>query len=266
MRYFFRYIVQSSPEIAAELAAMSVKVKPSGYIGFNIDEADPHAMAIASWAHRRHIEVQVGTRLEPADLVATDWLELLPDWLHGYPQPDEGEFGYLRATYDLSAYCEACGVGLRQVAPFQMKGEPPWGRRSILQLNWVFGECFVTPETWETTFKPFGVGRRPVTDRRHRELTTVVQLVVEELVDVDGTGRPVETCLRCGVVKIQPISSGFFPALRGVPVGAVCRTRQWFGSGAEARQPILVSQELRRAMIRDGVRGASFRPVASRTA
>ena len=43
-----------------------------------------------------------------ADEVSTaKWLELIPDWHHGYPQPEQ-DFGFPKTTYDLANWCADC--------------------------------------------------------------------------------------------------------------------------------------------------------------
>jgi hypothetical protein len=78
-------------------------------------------------------------------------------WYYGYPQPEEmnlaastgaDKFPYLRRTYDFSEACVTCWRGKRQIAPFRMKKSPAWGRRSILQMNWLHEEFFVKPEVY----------------------------------------------------------------------------------------------------------------------
>ena len=106
------------------------------------------------------------TEFTEQEIHAARRCNLRSTWQHGYPQPDELNFGYWQTTYDLSDHCSACGIGMRQKAPFQMKGEPKWGRRAILQLHWVLDEYFVTPELWAGVFEPLGVPCRPVTNTK----------------------------------------------------------------------------------------------------
>jgi hypothetical protein len=118
----------------------------------DIDEASDAWPAVRDWLTRHRAVDFVTTKFSSSEIAEAAWLELQPEWHHGYPQPNEGEFGYRRATYDSSDWCDECWMGLKQNAPFQMKGEPKWGRRGILQLNWVFDEYFVTPEVWSSVF------------------------------------------------------------------------------------------------------------------
>ncbi|MBP9172242.1 MAG: hypothetical protein KBG48_33070 [Kofleriaceae bacterium] len=210
-------------------------------------------------------EGHVTTKFSREEVAQARWLDLVPDWHHGYPQPDEHESGYLSVTYDLSGWCSMCGIGLRQKAPFQMKAEPKWGRRGILQLNWVFDEYFVTPEVWGGLFKPRGIACRSVTNMKGAELETVTQLVVEEEVGIATDGLVPQWCGVCGRVKYRPHVRGFFPALIASPTQSMTRTREYFGSGAAADRRVLVSQELAGALIAAKVRGASLWPTMSRS-
>jgi len=262
MRIVHRVSVSSAPEVSAELADVGVEVGSAGFVSFEVDETNPRWPELRAWIDGRSASDVVTTTFSRGEVAAAPWLELVPDWHHGYPQPDEDSFGYLSATYDLTEYCETCGVGLRQVAPFQMKGEPKWGRRGILQLNWVFDEFFVTPDVWSAVFEPLGVGCRRVMTPRGAELEAVVQLVIENEADVAPDGLEAATCGSCGRAKYVPVVRGPFPALVSEPPGALAKTQQWFGSGASAHHRVLIAQAARRALDAEKVRGVSFRPVA----
>lgn len=189
------------------------------------------------------------------------WLELRPSWHYGYPQPDEDNFGYRQVTYDLSGYCEECGGGKRQKAPFRIKSEPKWGRRSIFQLNWVFDEYFVRPDTYEKIFKPLGIAYREVTNAKGTELKTVLQLVTDEEIRVTVDGLPADTCRKCQRTKYIPVTRGPFPPLAVEPRGHLAKTEQYFGSGASAWKGVIVSQKLASALKEPNFRGVSLRPV-----
>jgi hypothetical protein len=264
MRIIHRISVASSTTIQADLAAAGIEVPAAGMATFEIDQTDPAWPTVAEWAARHQPLDLVRTEFAPAEIDAAGWLELQPGWHHGYPQPKENSFGFRAATYDLADFCQECGVGLAQRAPFQMKAEPPWGGRGMLQLNWVFDEYFTTPAVWETVFAPFGVPRRPVLHRTGAELTTVVQLVVDEPVPVVVDGPPSQQCPRCQRTKFLPVKAGPFPALEREPSGPVARTSQYFGSGGSAFRPVLLRSDLARALTRAKVRGMLLRPLHDR--
>jgi hypothetical protein len=143
-----------------------------------------------------------------------------------------------------------------------MKGEPKWGRRSILQLTWVYDEYFVRPAVWTSVFEPLGVSCRSVTNRRGAELGTVVQLVVEEEVPLVPAGLPTETCAVCRRVKYLPVQRGPIPPPAVEPTRAMARTTEYFGSGGKAFHEVIVAPSVRRAFGEYQVRGASFDRVA----
>jgi len=248
-------------KVQGELARLGIGV-PIGFAGFDVSESDATWPAIQDWLRRRHPIDSVRTRFSADEIAQASWLALGVDNHQGYPQPRDDEFGYREATYDLSDFCPTCGVGLRQKAPFQMRGEPGWGRRGILQMNWVYDEFFVKPDVWESVFEPFGVSRRSVTNRSGRTLETVVQLVADGLVHLDTNGLASETCIACGRVKYLPIVRGPIPRLIELPVGSIVKSVEQFGSGGSAFRAVIVSQELGASLRSAGIRGASFIPVA----
>jgi hypothetical protein len=169
----------------------------------------------------------------------------------------------LAATYDMSDYCRTCGTGLKQKAPFQMKGEPKWGRNSIFQLNWVFDEYFVTPDAWAKVFEPPGIPKRPVLSSKGVELKSVLQLDIDQEAELDVQELHVTACAACGRSKYAPVVRGYSPALMQQPTDSMARSRRYFGSGGSAHKLVLVSQALSQSLVSHGIRGASFRPLRS---
>lgn len=68
-------------------------------------------------------------------------------------------------------------------------------------------------------------------DRAAGELSTVVQLVVDETVPIVPGGLSAERCADCGRLKYLPVNRGFFPKLTAEPVGSMVKTAEYFGSG-----------------------------------
>lgn len=260
MQIIHRISIASSPKIQRELADLGVTVSDHGFVSFEVVETDETWSGLRAWiTHRRALDVAT-TKFSKQELSDARWLEILPDWHHGYPQPNEDEFGFRQVTYDLSGWCEVCGIGKKQKAPFQMKAEPKWGRNGILQLNWVFDEYLVRPEVW-AGLNPLGVASRPVTNAQGVELATVVQLVVEAQVPIKTEGLAFERCRTCGRVKYLPVTRGPFPALAVEPSEPIARTTDYFGSGAQAHRRVIISHVLARSLASAQVRGVSLRPV-----
>jgi len=249
-----------------ELARLGVELPhtkgmPSNLEVFDLAEDDPRWPAVRDWLiSRGEHPGWERTEFTEREVAEARWLNLVPQWHQGYPQPED-DFRYRQITYDGRA-CSECGVGARQRAPFQMTGEPRWGRRSILQLNWVFDEYFTTPEMAAEVFEPLGVQSRRVTNRRGIELKTVVQLMSTEFVSIQASHLPRSTCPRCGEEKLEPLRRGPLPELVAQPSGPIARTREWFGSGFSAHNEIVVSQRVAQTIRHQNLRGVDFRPVA----
>jgi hypothetical protein len=236
---------------------------PPDWVSFDVSESDRSWPDVSDWIRRRELWTLVRTVFTRAEIERANWLEVSPDWHHGYPEPDPGSFGYREHTYDVSDSCRVCRAGARQNRPFRMKSEPRWGARSILQMNWVFYEYFVKPEVWEEVFRPLGVGCLPVLDRNGATLQTVVQLEITEQVALDLEGLEAETCPECGRRRYLPLVRGETAPLAGLPAGNLIRTTQWFGSGASAWNVIVASRTLRQAIEEAHATGVSFRPLRS---
>src|SRR5262245_17077345 len=169
MKFVHRITLRATPEQIAELVALGVKMPtplpmPIGLplVAFDVAEDNSAWPRVRFLLHQWGVsEGSVRTEFSWEEIDAASWLDLGPAWHHGYPQPDD-DFGYREVTYDLTDFCEQCGAGMEQNAPFRMKREPRWGRNGILQLNWVFDEFFVTPDVWTRVFEKRGIGQRPV--------------------------------------------------------------------------------------------------------
>ncbi len=264
MRYIHRIVFGATHAQIAELRELGMKLdsgaESRGTALFLVGEDHPHWPLIQA----RMSEWDAGhtkyTEFTPRELDAARWLHMTA-WDNGFIQPMEDK-KFFDITYDRTHACN-CGFGKIQKAPIRIKGEPKWGRRGIMSLNGAYDEFFVPPAVWETIFKPFGITCRPVANRHGKLLETVVQLVIEEQVDVVTEGMRVnEICDKCGLTKYMGTERGPFAPLVQDPSGAIARTRQAFGCGWTT-YAVIVSQELRRAMISHKLRGAEFEPVES---
>ena len=222
-------------------------------------ESDRRWAAVSQLFHNLEVVDFRLPHFTPQELDSAQAFGLSPDWHHGYPQPED-DFGYLPATYDLSGYCNACGAGAKQIAPFRMKREPRWGQRSILQLNWVFGEYFVTPQVWERVFRPIGVESCEVLSTGSlKALSTVLQIMVHDTCDLEPDGLPFVDCPVCKRRRYLPVSADFLPAVTAVNAH-MAKSRQAFGSGASSWRWTVCSQALRHSLLRERVKGVSFHP------
>ena len=250
--------------LVAELPELDeLEVKEVGHLSvFDIAESDEKWPAVQAWIAKVRASNVVTTKFTESEITNARWVALRSDWLWSYPQPED-VIGYLKRTYDLKDYCDICGVGAVQNDGFRITGEPKWGKKGILQLNWVFSELFVKPEVWLAIFKPQGIGFRPVFDVKGRQMKTVVQLEVDSVAELNSADSKYETCAKCGVVKYSPTIRGFMPPFKGEPAAAVVKTKQIFGGGRRAFRRIVISQSLARELLESEVRGASLIPLAA---
>ena len=136
------------------------------FASFEIAEGDPRWGAVSQLRRFKVIDTLI-TRYSDAELDAAAVLGVLAASPRGYPEPSS-DWGYLSKTFDLTQYCNMCGIGARQVAPFILKQAPKL-QNSVLQLNWVFDELFVARSVWREVFEPLGIGFRPVVLHRTGE-------------------------------------------------------------------------------------------------
>ena len=168
---------------------------------------------------------------------------------HGYPMPSmDGGFKVL--TYDLSNYCESCGVGKKQKDAFRLKNVPKAEKKRLFGIGWVFDEYFVDKDLYNEVFKPLGIKSREVLKyKKDTPFENTVQLVLEETEEtLNLEDNPIESCDKCGRWKYQPMPQGFYPKYENI-IAPMFKSKDWFGTGAEARKRIFVTQELREKLI-----------------
>jgi hypothetical protein len=236
-----------------------VKLPRGGRItSFQIQEDDPRWEKVALLAKRFRAIDSVSTRFSAAEVKAAESLGMFAKSHHGYPEPSDNN-GYLQATFDLADYCSTCGIGLHQTAPFRVKKTSIPKDRSILQLNWIFDEYFVTPRLWSAVFKPFDIGFRPVLDVNGNQIDSVVQLDIQEIVDLRLDGKECSACPSCGRKKHRLLLRGPLPEPSDT-TAMIFKSSQYFGSGSSAYRLVLVSHVLYERLREAKVKGVAFYP------
>ena len=245
-----------------EFSRAGVELKHDGIMtSFEIAEDDPRWERVLPLTRKFRVFDTVSTRFSQPELKAATYLGMMAVGNHGYPEPSDDN-GYLAATFDLSDYCKACGTGAKQIAPFRLKKVPNL-RNSILQLNWVLDEFFVSSEVWKSVFEPLKIGNRQVVLHKTGEpIPSIVQLDIRETADLnmEGRGEPV-TCPECGRKKYPLALKGFFPKPPDASA-AMFKSSPYFGTGALAFRLVMVSAILYRKIQDTGLRGLNFYPCA----
>jgi hypothetical protein len=250
-----------SEEEREKFIELGVNLPRGKLTSFDIDEDDPRWEQIGLLVSECKYPTfdTVTTEFSTLELEAAKFLGMIACSNRGFPQPAEDQ-GYLSVTYDLTERCTHCGLGKRQIHPFRMRTSPGLRSNSVLQLNWVFDEYFVTPETWDTVFKPFGIGCRPVLlHKTGTELQSVVQLTIQEVCDLKLDGAKHEECPGCFRRKHPFVTRGFFPK-PAVSSASIFKSSEWFGEFGF--KLVIVSSRLYRAIEKAGLIGIKFYPCA----
>lgn len=262
MRIVHKIMMSTSKNTAiSEFERMGLTPEPlPSVVFFTIEESDERWPEIVSLIKKHDVFDSPRTQFTRTELKTSYYVNVYSSWFHGFPQPQD-DFKYLAVTYDKTAYCYSCGIGVPQVSPFRFKAEPKWGKRSFLQVNWVFDEYFVKPEVWETLFKPIGVPRIPVLHyRTGKELETVVQLNITEKVNLKLDNVQFIVCPKCGVKKYRPIIRGWYPSPLQAPTSPIFRSSEYFGDGCQAFNAILMKNEFYSAIQSAKLKGLEFAP------
>jgi rRNA maturation protein Nop10 len=223
---------------AARLRALGVELLP-GPQTFSVSEDMTAWPEVSSIIRENDALDVVHTRFSKHEVQVAPCVRLGASTHVGFPQPEED---YLRVVYDLREWCARCGAGARQIAPFRLLAEPKWGRRLVLQLNWVFDEFFTTPSLWREFLHPLGVTCQPVLSHRTSErLESIVQLSISACAEgsLSLLGHPAVVCENCGRRKFLPFVRGCLPCPVPPTDGSgLFRSQEWFGDGASARREV----------------------------
>lgn len=259
-----RFACLPSPAEKEELRRMGLPARGSAF-SVVLDEADPRLKKLSTWCSGRACSHLQWTEFTDEEVAQAEWVQVLPTWQSGYPQPDN-DFGYIGITYDGAKACSLCGIGYTQRAPFRFKGEPRWGAKDVLQVHWVGDEYFTRPAVWDAVFRPHGIEALPVLGRsgKHR-LESVVQLVVSEVQPVSlPEGSSSSVCPQCRATKYAFHDIGVAPSFLVEPKNTLVKSREWFGDGGEAFRAVYASAKLARAIAGAKLRGLRLRPAAAR--
>lgn len=236
---------------------------PLDLVIIDIEEPSTHWDIVLSLTREWDAIDYIDTQFTKSELGTAKLLKVTPDWHHGYPEPNNND-EYKEQTYDLRNACPKCAIGKHQKAPFRMKSEPKWGKKQVLQLNWIFDEYFVIPEVYEIVFKPFGIDYQEVLHpRTEKALKTVIQLRIDQVAScrLDLDGIEPQVCDECNKKKYLPHTRGMFPRLSRQFDAPIFKVQEYFGSGASAWRPIIITSEVYRSISANKLKGITFTPL-----
>ncbi|GAB3025255.1 hypothetical protein GCM10027051_32440 [Niabella terrae] len=223
-----------------------------GYYSFWIEENELY-WKLKPYFDRWSVKETVVSKFTEEEENNTKRLVILSPWANGYPMPDD-DAGYKKTTYNDSNYCGSCGVGLIQKEPFRLRKAPNWsGKKRIFSLNWIYDELFVRKDFYESLFRPLDIQSEPVLlYKKETVIDDTVQLIIPEAgAPLDIEGYPYQLCKNCNRKRYDLINKGFFPRFKeNIGDMQIFKSKEWFGTGANARKYIFVSQSLRKEFLK----------------
>ena len=260
MRTKHHVFVAVDPERAKTFSRFGIQLT-GRFDSFDIFDEDANWPEVANLIERYKLTKMSYTTFTKGELNQANYLDIGASGHTGYPMPDD-DFGYQSITYDSSNVCNKCWNGVVQIAPFRFRNAPSWGSKSIMQLNWVYDQFFVKPETWEEVFQPFGIGCKEVIHHRRKiVLDEVVQLDISTLVDLkmDDNEYRFEICPECGKKRYHPGLYGYYPEPAATDA-AMFKSTQVFGSGGSSFRRVMISRALYKKLLEVKFKGLYFHP------
>ena len=222
-----------------------------GYSNLTLEENEVF-WSLKPYFDKWDIKDLVITRFSDDDLNNATYLRWLPAWQPLYPEPAETG-GWRNQTYDTSSYLPECGIGLIQKAPFRIKQKPAWGKRKMFVLYWVFDEIFCRKDLYEDLFKKYNIEYKPVLlYANDMIIEDTVQLILPESnAPLELAGYPYQLCGNGQAKRYDLINRDFFPNFSGKISNhlKMFKSQEFFGTGAEGRRYIFITQELRKELI-----------------
>lgn len=269
MKVKYRFTFGWTAARALELEQVGATVDPPS--DFNGDciigvvhsiEGDPEWAGISSLIREWGGSSLVTTEFSAAEIAAADYCELLVTHANGYPQPED-DFGFLAQSYDTSKYCDECGAGAVQIAPFRVRKSLNWGRNAFLKLFWVEDAIFMHREAWQEHLAPLRIETWPVEDTKGNVLDHIVQLRADTSVALQMEENSGVRCPKCRRARYIGPERAFLTAPVGAPELPIFRSEQFFGAGHQSSNAILIGRDVVAAIQSAKLRGAKLWPCAT---
>ena len=250
---------------------------------FFLYEDNPRFSMMKEALREFDIDAQVGTVYDKEDIAKANWFYVTAGE-YQYPQP-ESDFGYLKATFNLDQYCQNCGIGKVQNAPFRLRTMPKQPNNQFWGLHWEHDAVFIRSMAKRTleSERVEGISfSKPVLHKKGLEVDDMWQIHIQTGIGagVDRYNLQEETCeyisgeennkLRavklihyCGRTKYNfPKRGGIIldeSRFQGAP--DIVRSTEWFGSGGMAFQLPIVSKRVKQIIEKNKFKGLSFMPI-----
>lgn len=256
--------------VAVAIESLGIKYLTSplpggGYlISFDITESDSRWPQVETLIRQKSAVDVSDTVFSPQEILAAEWVRLIPVFEQGYPQP---QVTWVTNPINYEDHCPECGT-FRQASNFRLKQEPYLGRKDFMSLFWTYA-LFCTPHVFDE-LKAHGIRGYEKWDAVIHKTDVPSQKVSQLYVPTvanPGLMRAEdlkrETCLACGLTKYYPHMRGVMYLARTALVADVdiLQTYEWFGSGHSAYRELLVSNRFAKLILEKGWRGIKLKVV-----
>jgi len=211
-------------------------------------------------------DFQLETHFTKTEMEHADFFAIHPSWHFEYPQPKEN-FVYEAITYNPENVCKNCGIKLKPINSFEIKKNPKWGKRNIVQLNWIFDEYFVSCNLKNQLEKNSDIKFKSVNNYKTKIiLDDIFQINIYEYIDLNmPAGTDFEQCKICKQIKYLPHTRGFFPSPKSSNF-TITHSVQSFGSACNSYHAVLINKDIYNLFNRIGVNGISYTPCCANSA
>lgn len=237
-------------------------LKRGTLIHFDIKESDKKWLAVHQLMQQYKFLDMYDTIFTNQEILAAEWVRLLPRFNKGYPQP---EVGWDELVY--KDHCSKCGAGYTQRAPFYITQQRMFNN-DILSLYWT-NTLFCTPKVIEVMKYENILGLEiwdAIMFRSKMPSPDLFQIVPKNvtkpgLADEDKI-KPV-VCPCCGIAKYAYHKRGYMHFNREAlnQITDIQLTYEWFGSGGFAFQEILISQRFAKLILDNKWKTVQLKPV-----
>ncbi|MFT3827801.1 MAG: hypothetical protein QM731_28045 [Chitinophagaceae bacterium] len=289
MRIGHRYLTfDKNEKLTKLLDKLEIKYKvqekhydPSTYfyaLEFHLYEDDPKFIERKKAVDKFKIRTQVGTFYEKGDYDNAEWF-VITTGEYQYPQPEEG---YKDATFNLENYCQFCGIGKIQNAPYRLQTQPKQLNNQFWGLHWEFEAIFVRQGAKNILEQEKIKGIRfsnPVLHRTNSPIEGFYQLHIDTILNkgFDNYNTQTITCkinneeglntnkktTCCGRIKFHhPMIGGYlFDRTLFKKDLDIVESNEYFGSGGAAYRLQIVSKRFKEIVDKNKLKGLSFIPI-----
>lgn len=199
------------------------------------------------------------------EILAAKWVSIHPDYVWGYPMPDM-DGGWKKISYTADKECSVCGIGLKQIAPINLREEPKLKENDFMMINWTF-EIFARYSVLKTLID-FGIKGieilPPIINDTGQNSTLIGQMkvicenkpcLIENNLDIER--------FACGHSKYRGLTRGMYKFVKGgfENVPDIIKTYEWFGNGHFAMQLTLASAKFVQLYYRNEWKGLMLSPI-----